>query len=309
MDALLEVQEAAIDQLQGMQFDLTASSASTNNQGLPSACLPCRRMALELSSAAENLLTENHDAALALEATTLALAELELHSRIIDRKARLNLNTNQVDAVSSIPPHDGSNDKVKTTGQLSLRDMNLCIEFLPSIISFQEQTTKLLKTIQDAQEAYAKSEEFEYHEPGPKVLKATNDDQTSSTKSDWGCAVSCAQLRPRLQHVVLPSRSAAGLHGRFECRAAHVRSGQSLSDQISCSPSSRRHSIPLRQARCTDVSKCRRDTPRTSKCRSGYACPLPKCGESGIRPNISTQRILLIRFSSSFCDAHLYEYI
>ena len=37
--------------------------------------------------------------------------------------------------------------------------------------------------MQDAEEAYAQSEEFEYHEPGPKVLKATNADQTSNTPS------------------------------------------------------------------------------------------------------------------------------
>ena len=225
MDALLEVQEAAIDQLQGMQFDLTASSASTDNQGLPSACLPCRRMALELSSAAENLLTENHDAALALEATTLALAELELHSRIIDRKAKLN--PNQVPLESSSNQLNGDDSSVRTTGQISLQDVNLCIEFLPSIISFQEQTTKLLKTIQDAEEAYAQSEEFEYHEPGPKVLKATNADQTSSTTSDWGCAVSCALLHNSgLAYSMLYCPAAA-----LQAYMAALSAAQLMSDQ------------------------------------------------------------------------------
>ena len=222
MDALLEVQEAAIDQLQGMQFDQNASAASIDNQGLPSVCMPCRRMALELSSAAENLLTENHDAALALEATTLALAELELYSRIIDRKARLD--PNQVDASSILPNDDDGS--IKTPSQISLRDVNLCVEFLPSIISFQEQTTKLVRTIQDAQEAYAQSEGFEYHEPGPKVLKATSADQTATTR-DWGCVVSCVLLHNSgLAYTMMYCPAAA-----LQAYMAALSAAQLMSDQ------------------------------------------------------------------------------
>ena len=130
-------------------------------------------------------------------------------SRTIDGKARLD--PNQVDGSPIAPNGNGETIQTSTSSQISLRDVNLCIEFLPSIISFQEQTTKLLKTIQEAREAYmyAQSEGFEYHEPGPKVLKAANADQTSTSR-DWGCAMSCALLHNSgLAHSMLYYPAAA----------------------------------------------------------------------------------------------------
>ena len=116
--------------------------------------------------------------------------------------------------------------KTPTSSQISLRDVNLCIEFLPSIISFQEQTTKLLKTIQEAREAYAQSEDFEYHEPGPKVLKAANADQTSTSR-DWGCAMSCALLHNSgLAYSMLYYPAAA-----LQAYMAALSAAQPMSDQ------------------------------------------------------------------------------